>query len=147
MTSSCSAKLLLPDPGRVTDIPKWNRPSWVQVMALLVQRRAIIWTSAELLLVGSFEVEFREISMEIQTILFKKMHLKIFAKCQHFSYLNVLINERFHSPLSLGRNKLHLLNTGRPRYNGHHFCRYHFWINFSNWKCLYFDRNFNEIYS
>ena len=41
------------------------------------RRQAIIWTNAGILLIGPLGTNFSEISIEIQTFLFKKMHLKI----------------------------------------------------------------------
>ena len=42
--------------------------------------QAIIWTSAGILLVGPLETNLSEIWIEIQTFLFKKMHLKMSKK-------------------------------------------------------------------
>ena len=56
------------------------------------QRQAIIWTNAGILLIGPLETKFSEISIRIQTLSFKKMHLKMsFAKWRPFCLsLNVL---------------------------------------------------------
>ena len=43
------------------------------------RRQAIIWTNAELLLVGPLRTKFSEILIEIHTFSFKKMHLKMSA--------------------------------------------------------------------
>ena len=49
------------------------------------RRPAIIWTNAKILLIGPLETNSREIVIEIQTLSFKKMRLKIsFAKWQPF---------------------------------------------------------------
>ena len=57
------------------------------------RRQAIIWTNAEILLIGPLETIFIEILIGIQTVLFKKMHLKMSsAKWRPFCLgLNVLI--------------------------------------------------------
>ena len=44
---------------------------------LPAQRQAIIWTNAEILLIGSLGINFNEILIEIETLSFKKIHLKI----------------------------------------------------------------------
>ena len=56
------------------------------------RRQAIIWTSAGILLIGSLETNFSEISIEIHTFSFKKMRLKMLsAKWSSFGLgLNVL---------------------------------------------------------
>ena len=41
------------------------------------RRQAIIWTSAEILLIGPLGTNFSEISIAVQTFSFKKMHLKM----------------------------------------------------------------------
>ena len=43
------------------------------------QCQAIIWTNAELLLIGPLGTTFREILIEIHTFSFKKMHLKMLS--------------------------------------------------------------------
>ena len=43
----------------------------------LDRRQAIIWTNAGILLIGPLGTNFSEISIEIQTFSFKKMHLKM----------------------------------------------------------------------
>ena len=53
-------------------------PSLVQIMACrLGQRRAIIWSNAGIVLIGPLGTNFSEISIEIHTFSFKKMHLKM----------------------------------------------------------------------
>ena len=56
------------------------------------RRQAIIWTNAEILLIGPLGTNFSEILIGIQTFSFKKMHLKISsAKWRPFCLgLNVL---------------------------------------------------------
>ena len=41
------------------------------------RRQAIIWTNAEILLIGALGTNFNEILIEIHTFSFKKMHLKM----------------------------------------------------------------------
>ena len=41
------------------------------------RRQAIIWTNAEILLIGPLGTNFSEILIEIYTFSFKKMHLKM----------------------------------------------------------------------
>ena len=57
------------------------------------RRQAIIWTNAEILLIGPLGTNFSEILIEIQTFSLKKIHLKMSsAKCCSFRLgLNVLI--------------------------------------------------------
>ena len=57
------------------------------------RRQAIIWTNDEILLIGPLGTNFREISIEILTFSFKKMHFKVSsAKRRPFCPgLNVLI--------------------------------------------------------
>ena len=56
------------------------------------QRQAIMWTNAEILLIGPWGTNFSEISIEIYTFSFKKMHLKmLFGKWRPFCCsINVL---------------------------------------------------------
>ena len=56
------------------------------------RRQAMIWTKAEILLIGPLGTDFIEILNEIHTFSFKKMHLKLLpGKCQPFCLgLNVL---------------------------------------------------------
>ena len=57
-------------------------------------RQAIIWTNAEILLIGPLGTNFIEILIGMQTFSFKKMHLKMSsAKWRPFGLgLNVLIS-------------------------------------------------------
>ena len=57
------------------------------------RRQAIIWTNAGILLFGPLGSNFSEILIEIDTLLFKKMHLKLSsAKWRPFCLgLNVLM--------------------------------------------------------
>ena len=56
------------------------------------RRQAIIWTNAGTLLIGPLGTKFGEILIEIYTLSFKKMHLKMSSgKCRPFCFgLNVL---------------------------------------------------------
>ena len=58
------------------------------------RRQAIIWTNAGILLIGPLRTNFSEILSEINSFIFKKMHLKMSsAKLRPFCFgLNVLIN-------------------------------------------------------
>ena len=70
--------------GNLTNIGSDNglSPSW---------RQAIIWTNAGILAIRTLGTNLSEISFEIHTFAFKKMHLKAFAKWQPFFLsLNVL---------------------------------------------------------
>ena len=65
------------------------------------RRQAIIWTNAEILLIGPLGTTFSEILIEIQTFSLKKIRLKMSsAKCCSFRLgLNELIN---HLTLMMG---------------------------------------------
>ena len=88
---------------------KWILTHWGQVTHICIGKltiigsdngllpgrcQAIIWTSAGILLIGPLGTNFSEISIGIQTLSFKKMHLKISsAKWRPFCLsLNVLIS-------------------------------------------------------
>ena len=58
------------------------------------QRQAIIWTSAEILLIGPLGANFSAILIGFQTFSFKKMHLKMLSAkwhpfCPGLNVLNV----------------------------------------------------------
>ena len=65
----------------------WDRVTHIYVSKLTTigsdnglspaRRQAIIWTNAGLLLIGPLGTNFRQISIRIQTFLFKKKHLKM----------------------------------------------------------------------
>ena len=65
----------------------WGRVTHICVSKLITigsdnalspgRRQAIIWTNAGILLIGHFGTNFSEISIEIYTFSFKKMHLKM----------------------------------------------------------------------
>ena len=75
------SKISLTRWGRVTHIYICKLTIMVQIMAC---RQAFIWTSDGTLLIGTLETNFSEISSEIQTFWFKKMHLKMSEKWQPF---------------------------------------------------------------
>ena len=54
---------------------------------LPVMRQAIIWTSADLLSIGTWGTKFSEILIEIQTLSFKKMQLKM---CEKWHFVVIL---------------------------------------------------------
>ena len=72
------------------------------------RRQAIIWTNAGLMLIGPLETNFSEISIEILTFSFKKMHLKVSSAkrrpfCLGLNVLTKIFNLKFqdyeHIPL------------------------------------------------
>ena len=67
------------------------------------RRQAIIWTNARILLIGPLGTNFNEISIEIQIISFRKMHLNM--------------SSAKWRPFCLGLNELRLyaVNTSRLR--------------------------------
>ena len=83
-------------------ITHWGRVTHISVSNLIIigsdnglssdGRQAIIWTNAGLLSIGHLGTNFSEISREIHTFSFKKMHLKMPSwKCRPFCLcLNVL---------------------------------------------------------
>ena len=86
----------------------WGRVTHICVSELTIigsdnglspgRRQAIIWNNAGLLLIEPLGTNFSEISIEIQTFLFKKMHLNMSsAKWRPFCLgLNVLILSRLY---------------------------------------------------
>ena len=48
-------------------------------LTIIGLRQAIIWTNAGILLIGPLETNFNEISTEILTFSFQKMHLKVLS--------------------------------------------------------------------
>ena len=60
-------------------IRQWNKPSLVQLKACTapVRRQAIIWTNAEIFSIGSLEIYFSAIFIEIWTFSFKTIHLNM----------------------------------------------------------------------
>ena len=87
---------------QLTSLTHWGRMMHICVGNLTItgsdhglfpgRRRAIIWTNAGLLLIGTWGTNFGDILIEIHTFLFKKMHLKrAFGKWRPFcSGLNEL---------------------------------------------------------
>ena len=73
----------------------WGRVTHICVRKLIIigsdnglspgRCQAIIWNNDEILLIGPLGTNFDEISIEIYTFLFKKVHLKISSEiCSHF---------------------------------------------------------------
>ena len=91
------------------------------------RRQAIIWTNAEMLLIGPLGTNFSEILIEMHTFSFKKIHLKLSSvKWQPFCLgFNVLI----HCSLN---NMADILHTAFPN-------------TLFGRKWWYFDSNFTEI--
>ena len=63
------------------------------------RRQAIIWTNAEILLIGPLGTNFSEIFIGIHTFSFKKLHLKMsFAKwrplCLNLNLLKLSVTKR-----------------------------------------------------
>ena len=84
--------------GRVTHICVSKLASIVSDNGLSPGRRqAIIWTNAEILLIGPLGTNFSEILIEIHTFSFKKMHFKMSSgKWRPFCLgLSVLIYTRY----------------------------------------------------
>ena len=85
----------------------WGRVTHICVVKLTIigsdnglspgRRQAIIWTNAEILLIGPLGTNFIEMLIGIQTFSFKKMHLKMSsAKCCSFHLgLNLSIHMDF----------------------------------------------------
>ena len=69
------------------DLTHWGRVTYICVGKLTIidsdnglspgRHQAIIWTNAEILLIGSLGTNFHEILIGIQTFSFKKMHFKM----------------------------------------------------------------------
>ena len=57
------------------------------------RRQAIFWTNAGILLIGPLGTNFSEISSEIHTFSFKKMHLKTSAKWRPFCLSLTVLNK------------------------------------------------------
>ena len=86
------------------------------------RRQAIIWTNAAILSIGSLGTNYSEISIEIHTFSFKKMHLKMAsAKWRLFCLgLSVLIEHCWGNGTDHGPS--YLLSAGEPimnRFWGH----------------------------
>ena len=72
---------------RYTPLTHWGRVTHICVGKLSIigsdnglspsRRQAIIWTNAGILLIGTLATNFSEISIEIYTFSFKKMHLNM----------------------------------------------------------------------
>ena len=86
----------------------WGRVTHICVSKLTIigsdnglspdRRQAIIWTNAGILSIGTLGTNFSEILIEILTLTFKKMRLKVSAKRRPFCLgLNVLMSNRSDS--------------------------------------------------
>ena len=96
---------LLPHLSSVSVLTRWDKVMHICIGNLIIigsdnglspgQRQAIIWTNAGLLLIGPFRTNFSEILIEIYTVSFKKMHLKMLSgKWRPFCLsLNVLTSQ------------------------------------------------------
>ena len=72
---------------RIHQLTHWGRVTHICVSKLIIigsdnglspgRRQAIIWTNAGILLIGPLGTNFSEISIEIHTFPFKKMHLNM----------------------------------------------------------------------
>ena len=60
------------------------------------RRQAIIWTNAEILLIGSLGTNFNEIFIKIQKFSFKKIHLKMLSGKWHPCCLGLNVLTLFH---------------------------------------------------
>ena len=102
--------LIRPSETNFTEIlTHWGRVTHICVSKLTIigsdnglspdRRQAIIWTNAGILLIGPLGTNFNETSIEIHTVSFKKIHLKLSpGKWRPFCLsLNVLIFTHFHS--------------------------------------------------
>ena len=76
------------------------------------RRQAIIWTNAGILLIGTLGTNFIEISIGIQTFLFKKMHLKMSSGKWLPFCLGLNVSQKMPYRLH-NREQLHELRTGR----------------------------------
>ena len=91
---------------KVQQLTHWGRVTHICVSKLTIiasdnglspgRRQAIIWTNAGILLIGTLRTNFSEIWIEIHTVSFKKIHLKMSSgKWQTFCLgLNVLTTGR-----------------------------------------------------
>ena len=82
------SKLLPQHPG-ASKLTLWGQVMHIYISKLAIivsdnglspgqlQRQAIIWTNAGILLIGPLGTNFREILIEIYTFSFRKMHLKM----------------------------------------------------------------------
>ena len=94
----CFVLLWLTHWGRVTHICVSKLTIIGSDNGLLPDRRhAIIWTNAEILLIGSLGTNFSEILIEILTFSFKKMHLKVSSAKRRLFCLG--LNVLTHWPL------------------------------------------------
>ena len=55
----------------------WGQVTYICVSKFFIIDSNIVWTSAEILLIGPLGTNFSEILIEIHILLFKKMHLRV----------------------------------------------------------------------
>ena len=90
---------------RPVNLTHWGRVTHICISKLTIigwdngllpgRHQAIIWTNAEILLIGPLGTKFSEILIEIHTFSFKKMHLKMSSGkwwpfCHNLNVLNGL---------------------------------------------------------
>ena len=89
-------------------LTRWGRVTHICVVKLTIgsdnglspgRRQAIIWTNAEILLIGPLGTNFSEILIGIQTFAFKKMHFKMSSAkwrpfCLGLNVLNISLTEQ-----------------------------------------------------
>ena len=102
----------------------WGRVTHICVSMLIIigsdnglspgRRQAIIWTNAGILLIEHIRTNFSEISIEIETFSFKKMHLKMSsAKLRPFCLgLNVLSYDSQNGRRTTDNQDPHFTNMG-----------------------------------
>ena len=61
-----------------------------------VRRQAIIWTNADILVIGPLEINFSEILIEIYTFPFRKMHLKT-SSGKWRPFVSALMYNQYHT--------------------------------------------------
>ena len=108
----------------------WVMHIWVSKLTIIGSHnglspdrpQAIIWTNAGILSIGPLGTNFSEVLIEIHTLLFRKMHLKMLSgKWQPFCLsLNVLKRQNFHNTKSL----LCLLMAWQQQQPGHNYTWY-----------------------
>ena len=84
------------------NLTHWGQVSHISVSRLTIigsdnglspgRRQAIIWTNAEILLIGPLGTNFNEILIETHIFSFKKMHLKMSAKWRPFCLRPNMLN-------------------------------------------------------
>ena len=95
-------------------------PGWCQ---------AVIWTSDGILLIGPLGTNFSEISIEIITFSFKKMHLQVSSSkcCLSLNVLNCTL--QFMAIKATRHDCSHIILLGSPH------CQVHCWMGLWNIEC------------